>query len=119
MRIEAQGDGQATFKLHFSHKLAALNDAARAAVVSLQTFDGASWKDVLDTSEIADDWLTITSAPGAFAAGTLYHLHVNGAGPSPLIGAAGEALAGWWGDGVPPMGGGRDISIVRSWQPAA
>lgn len=110
------GDG-AVFRLAFSRPLAALNAATRKAVVGLRVLDSGAWKDAFDGAEIVDAELTVKGK--AMAAGAVYQLHLNGAGPAPLVGAAGEPLAGWWGDGLPLHGGARDVSIVRTWQPGA
>lgn len=117
---EADGASAAgTFTLAFSRELAPLDDAPLRAAVTLRVLTGSVWSDALDAVAIAGDRITVRASAGALSEGTVFQLRVTGAGPDPVVGAGGEALAGWWSEGVRPEGGPRDLSVVRAWRPAA
>ncbi len=51
--------------------------------------------------------------------GTVYQVHILGAGRKPIVTGDGRPLSGWWDEPTPPKGRGRDISIIRTWNPAS
>ncbi|CAB5150532.1 hypothetical protein D3OALGA1CA_4392 [Olavius algarvensis associated proteobacterium Delta 3] len=54
---------------------------------------------------------------GAWPDGIIYQLFLNGRGTQPIVSKTGSPLMGWWDEPVNMLGRGRNVSIVRQWNP--
>jgi hypothetical protein len=90
------------------------------AAGSLQVFklNGGKWVErrISGSPVVANSSITV-KLNEVWAEGTIYQLHVNGAGIKPIVTVDGRPLAGWWDEPVLGEGRGKDVSVVAKWAP--